>query len=51
MRSDFTILPKLNDDERVMPKTLNERIKVLISMADRRASEALEVGLSAILLS
>ena len=31
MRSDFTILPKLNDDERVTPKTLNERIKVLNS--------------------
>ena len=50
-RSDFTILPKLDDDERVMLKTLNERIKVLNSMADRRTSEASEVGISAILLS
>ena len=51
MRSDFTILPKLNDNERVIAKTLNGGIKPLNSMVDRRASEASAVGLSAILLS
>ena len=51
MRSDFTILPKLNDDERAMVKTLNEEIKDINLMADRRISEVSEVGLSAILFS
>ena len=40
MCSDFTILPKLKDDERVIPKTLNGRIKGLIQMADRPTSDA-----------